>query len=102
MKSFSGMASAIMVIIMEATAAAPWDSLNRGYTQRGAANRTKASSVPPSTKPSPTARAFSALPTSRSLSCRPAPISRPMMMAAVVDRPKEATITIFSTLPAMV
>ena len=102
LKSFSGIARAIIVIIMEATEAAPGDSLNRGYTQAGAANQTKASSRPPRMAPQTTDRVFSALPTSSSLFCRPAPISRPMIIAAVEDRPKEATITIFSMLPAMV
>ena len=88
--------------ILEATAAAPWDSLNRGYTQAGAASRTKSSSRAPSVSPLSTARVFRDLPTSRILSARPAPTSRPMMMEAVEARPKATTMVIFSTLPAMV
>ena len=102
LKSFSVIYRAITVIIMVATDSAPSDRWNRGNTHTGATNRANSHSSTPRQAPHRAARVFRVRPVLYTWSVRPAPISLPMMMAAVAAMPKENTMQIFSTLPAMV
>ena len=78
------------------------ESWNRGKIYRGTRVQLRASMIQPTIRPTIVERTFRARPTSYTVLWRPAPISRPMMMAAVAESPIKATSASFSMLPATV
>ena len=102
LKARGAIMTAIMVSMVRAMREVLSESWNRGKIYRGTRVQLRASMMHPTIRPTIVERTFRARPTSYTVFWRPAPISRPMMMAAVAESPIKVTRASFSMLPATV